>query len=256
MIEVEGLAKRFGKVEALRGVSFAAADGRITGLLGPNGAGKSTTLRILCTVLQADAGTARVGGVDVGADPVSVRNRIGVLPHNSNLYANLTARENIAYYAALQGLGRAEVATAVERVIAGLSIEDIADRRAKGFSQGQRIRVALARALVHDPDTLILDEPTNGLDVMATRALREVIRQRRDAGCCVLFSSHVMQEVAALCDHIVIVAAGTVAVDGTTDEIRASTGCDDLEDAFVRAVDATASDSPRESQGESPDRSA
>ena len=141
-------------------------------------------------------------------------------------------------------------------MIAGLSIEDIADRRAKGFSQGQRIRVALARALVHDPDTLILDEPTNGLDVMATRALRDVIRRRRDAGCCVLFSSHVMQEVAALCDHIVIVAAGTVAVDGTTDEIRATTGCDDLEDAFVRAVDATASDSPRDPQGEPPDRSA
>ena len=233
MIEVEDLAKRFGKVEALRSVSFAAADGQITGFLGPNGAGKSTTLRILCTVLAADGGTARVGGVDVRADPVSVRGRIGVLPHNSNLYPNLTARENIAYFAALQGLTGPGLEAAVDRIVVRLGIQPFAGRRAKGFSQGQRIRVALARALVHDPDTLILDEPTNGLDVMATRVLREVIRERRDAGCCVLFSSHVMQEVAVLCDRIAIVAAGTVAVEGTADDIRAATGRDDLEDAFV-----------------------
>ncbi len=239
MIEVENLSKRFGKVQALNAVRFAAADGQITGLLGPNGAGKSTALRILCTVLRADAGTARVGGVEVGADPVAVRNRIGVLPHDSNVYGNLTARENIAYYAALQGLDRkAERAHAVDRVIAMLGIEDIAGRRAKGFSQGQRIRVALARSLVHDPDTLILDEPTNGLDVMATRALRDVVRERREAGCCILFSSHIMQEVAALCDRIVILAAGTVSVAGTTDDIRAATDCEDLEDAFVRALDS------------------
>ena len=233
MIEVEDLAKRFGKVEALRSVSFTAADGQITGFLGPNGAGKSTTLRILCTVLAADGGTARVGGVDVRADPVSVRGRIGVLPHNSNLYPNLTARENIAYFAALQGLTGPGLEAAVDRIVVRLGIQPFAGRRAKGFSQGQRIRVALARALVHDPDTLILDEPTNGLDVMATRVLREVIRERRDAGCCVLFSSHVMQEVAVLCDRIAIVAAGTVAVEGTADDIRAATGRDDLEDAFV-----------------------
>ena len=236
MIEVEGLSKRFGKVEALRGVSFRAADGQITGFLGPNGAGKSTTLRILCTVLAADGGTARVGGVDVRADPVSVRGRIGVLPHNSNLYPNLTARENIAYFAALQGLADSGLEAAVDRMVVRLGIEEFAARRAKGFSQGQRIRVALARALVHDPDTLILDEPTNGLDVMATRVLREVIRERRDAGCCVLFSSHVMQEVAVLCDRIAIVAGGTVVVEGTADDIRATTGRDDLEDAFVDLV--------------------
>ena len=236
MIEVEGLVKRFGKVEALRGVGFTAADGEITGLVGPNGAGKSTTLRILCTVLKAGGGSARVGGVEVHDDPVAVRRRIGVLPHNSNLYGNLSARENIAYYAALQGLDGPALATAVGRIVDRLDIGSFADRRARGFSQGQRLRVALARALVHDPDTLILDEPTNGLDVMATRVLRDVIRERRDDGCCVLFSSHIMQEVAVLCDRIAIVAEGRVVVDGSAAEIRAATACDDLEDAFVDAV--------------------
>ena len=237
MIEVRGLSKRFGEIHALRDVDFSAADGRITGLLGPNGAGKSTALRILCTVLRADRGTATLDGVDIRTDPIAVRDRIGVLPHNANLYGNLTARENIAYYAALQGLRTSRrQAEAVAAVIAQLDLGDIADRRAKGFSQGQRVRVALARAMVHNPQTLILDEPTNGLDVMAVRALRDVIRERRDAGCCVLFSSHVMQEVAALCDSIVILAAGAVAVAGTADDIRAATGRDDLEDAFVSVV--------------------
>ena len=241
MIEVHGLGKRFGKVQALAYASFRAEDGRITGLLGPNGAGKSTALRIIYTALKAGAGTARVDGVDVAADPLAVRRRIGVLPHNANLYGNLTARENIAYYATVQGVAdNSARAAMVDRAIATVGIEDIAGRRAKGFSQGQRIRVALARALVHNPQTLILDEPTNGLDVMATRALRAAIRARRDAGCCVLFSSHVMQEVAALCDRIVILAAGTVALAGTTEEIRSATGCEDLEDAFIRVVGRSA----------------
>ena len=237
MIEVRGLSRRFGEIHALRDVDFSAADGRITGLLGPNGAGKSTIMRILYTMLQADRGTATVDGLDTRARPVAVRSRIGVLPHNANLYGNLTARENIAYYAALQGLRPARRrAEAVDAAIARLDIEDIANRRATGFSQGQRVRVALARAMVHNPQTLILDEPTNGLDVMATRALRDVIRERRAAGCCVLFSSHVMQEVAALCDRIVILAAGAVAAVGTADDIRAASGRDNLEDAFVRMV--------------------
>ena len=236
MIEVQGLAKRFGKVDALRGVSFEAADGRITGLLGPNGAGKSTTLRILCTILAADSGVARIGGVDVSEDPVAVRRGIGVLPHNSALFGNLSARENIAYYAALQGLAGRALERAVERIIERLDIGPYATRRAKGFSQGERLRVALARALVHEPATLILDEPSNGLDVMATRVLRDVILERRDDGCCVLFSSHVMQEVAVLCDRIAIVAGGTTVVDGSAEDIRVATGCDDLEDAFVAAV--------------------
>lgn len=238
MIEIRNLEKRFGKVQALAGASFTASDGAITGLLGPNGAGKSTALRILCTVLRPDAGTAAVDGIDAMEDPIGVRARIGVLPHNANLYANLTTRENIAYYAALQGMDHAAGAAAADRVMDTLQIGDIADRRTKGFSQGQRIRVGLGRALVHDPRTLILDEPTNGLDVMATRALRDVIRERREAGCCVLLSSHVMQEVAALCDRIVILSQGAVVAAGTPDEIRAATGRDDLEDAFVQAIGA------------------
>ena len=236
MIAVRDIAKRFGSVQALAGASFTAADRAITGLLGPNGAGKSTALRILCTVLRPDTGTAAVDGIDATQDPIGVRARIGVLPHNANLYANLTTRENIAYYASLQGLDPAAQPAAVDRALAMMQLEDIADRRTKGFSQGQRIRVGLARAMVHDPRTLILDEPTNGLDVMATRALREVIRERRDAGCCVLLSSHVMQEVAALCDRIVILSHGAVVAAGTPDEIRATTGRDDLEDAFVHAI--------------------
>ena len=236
MIEVHGVAKRFGAVQALDSVSFAAEDGRITALLGPNGAGKSTALRILWTVLRPDAGMARVGGVDVVEHPQAVRRSIGIMPHGANLYGNLTGRENVAYFASLHGLTGSALDGAVERALRLLDIERIADRRAKGFSQGERTRVALARALVHDPKTLILDEPTNGLDVGATRALRDVVRERRDAGCCVLFSSHVMQEVAALCDTIVILAAGSVAATGTADDIRAATGCDNLEDAFVQAV--------------------
>ena len=236
MIEVQGLAKRFGTVRALDGVSFTAEDGRITALLGPNGAGKSTALRILWTVLKSDAGSASVNGIDVRENPEAVRRGIGIMPHNASLYGNLTGRENIAYYARLQGIAGDELHQSVAKALRLLDVEAIADRRAKTFSQGQRIRIALARALVHDPATLILDEPTNGLDVAATRALRDVVRERRDAGCCVLFSSHVMQEVAALCDTIVILAAGKVAAAGTADDIRAATGCDNLEDAFVQAV--------------------
>ena len=236
MIEVQGLVKRFGAVTALDKASFTAADGQITGLLGMNGAGKSTALRILSTVLQADGGVARIAGIDVARKPLEVRRRIGVLPHGAGLYDNLSARENIAYHAALQGLRGAARKTSVDGAIERLNMGSFADRRAKGFSQGQRIRVALARALVHDPSTLLLDEPTNGLDVLAIRALREVIFERRNAGCCVLFSSHVMQEVAALCDRIVIVADGRVVVAGDAKSVLAQTGCDDLEDAFVAAV--------------------
>ena len=237
MIEVTGLSKRFGDVQAIDGVSFVVPKGRITGLLGPNGAGKSTTLRILATVLQADAGEVRIDGVDAARDPLEARRRIGVLPHGSSAYSNLTARENIAYYAALQGLTGTAAEARVERVIEQLFLKEIADRRSRGFSQGQHIRVSLARCIVHDPSILILDEPTNGLDVLTTRALRHVILERRDAGCCVLFSSHVMQEVAALCDQIIIISRGHVAVTGTAHDIRIATGKDDLEDAFLAAVD-------------------
>ena len=236
MIKVDGLHKSFGDVKAVRGVSFAAADGRITGLLGPNGAGKSTTLRILYTVLKPDSGVATIDGIDVLADALKARGRIGTLPHGSGLYPHLTARENITYYARLYEMNPATLDESVQKIIDQLEINDFADRRSKGFSQGQRTKVALARSLVHGPQNIILDEPSNGLDVMATRALRDVVRLLKAAGKCVLFSSHVMQEVAALCDEIVIIAEGQVALHDSPDGIRNTTGCDDLEDAFVKAI--------------------
>ena len=236
MIRVEGIHKSFGDVHAVRGVSFDAPDGKITGLLGPNGAGKSTTLRILYTVLKPDRGKAEIDGADVVTQSLDARRRIGALPHGAGLYPHLTARENIAYFAALCGLEKQSIDERVESIIGLLEIEDFADRRTKGFSQGQRTKVALARGLVHDPQNIILDEPSNGLDVMATRSLRGLILKLKDAGRCVLFSSHVMQEVAALCDDICIIANGQVAIDDSADGIRERTGCDDLEDAFVRAI--------------------
>jgi len=236
MIRVSGLHKSFGAVHAVRGVSFDAPDGKITGLLGPNGAGKSTTLRVLYTVLKPDAGTATIDGADVVAHSLDARRRVGALPHGSGLYPHLTARENIAYYAALCGLGCDSIDEKVDNIIELLDIGDFAERRTKGFSHGQRTKVALARSLVHDPQNIILDEPSNGLDVMATRSLRELILKLKGAGRCVLFSSHVMQEVAALCDDIVIIAGGKVAMHDTAEGIRNRTDCDDLEDAFVKAI--------------------
>lgn len=236
MIRVDRLHKSFGAVRALRGVSFDAPDGRITGLLGPNGAGKSTTLRILYTVFKPDEGSASIDGADVVTDSLVARQRLGALPHGSGLYPHLSARENVAYYARLCGLDSGVVDDHVDRIIKLLEIEDFADRRTKGFSHGQRTKVSLARALVHDPQNIILDEPSNGLDVMATRSLRELILKLKDAGRCVLFSSHVMQEVAALCDDICIIVDGQVAINDSVDGIRERTGCDDLEDAFVAAI--------------------
>jgi sodium transport system ATP-binding protein len=238
MIRVEGISKKFGAVQALSEVSFEAHDGRITGLLGHNGAGKSTTLRILSTVLRADTGRAVIDGSDCLEQPLQVRRSLGVLPHASGLYAHLTGRENIRYYGKLHGLNGGELDRAVEELIERLGLGAVASRRAKGYSQGERLKVALARALVHQPRTIILDEPTNGLDVNAVRMLRELIRQLRASGRCVLFSSHVMQEVAALCDDIVIISHGRVVVRGTPAEVLAATGAADLEEAFVRAADA------------------
>ena len=236
MISVKGLQKSFGDVKAVREISFKAADGGITGLLGPNGAGKSTTLRILYTVLKPDSGTATVDGIDVVDDELTARSRIGTLPHGSGLYPHLTARENITYYAKLYDMSRDIIDERVQTVIEQLDINDFADRRTKGFSQGQRTKVSLARSLVHEPQNIILDEPSNGLDVMATRSLRELIRQLKAAGKCVLFSSHVIQEVSALCDEIVIIAEGHVALHDSVDGIRNATGCEDLEEAFVKAI--------------------
>jgi len=236
MIEVKDLHKAFGAVKAVDGVTFAARDGQITGLLGPNGAGKTTTLRMLYTLMKPDRGQVLVDGIDAAVDPLAVRRRLGVLPDARGLYKRLTARENIDYFARLQGLPEDELRTRREALVTALDMADIADRRTEGFSQGQRVKTAIARALIHDPRNVILDEPTNGLDVMATRALREFMRNLKAEGRCVLFSSHIMQEVGALCDRIVVIARGRVVADATPDELRAQTGESNLEEAFVKLI--------------------
>jgi sodium transport system ATP-binding protein len=236
MIQVTGLHKSFGQVHALRGVTFAAPDGQITGLLGPNGAGKTTTLRVLYTLLTPDEGLATIDGYDVRTQTIEAQRRIGALPDARGLYPRLTARENIRYYGRLQGLDRAALEPRIEALIELLDMHDVADRRTDGFSTGERLKVAIARALIHDPPNVLLDEPTNGLDVTSTRAMRDVIRRLRNEGKCVLFSSHIMQEVAMLCDHIVIIAKGRVVGAGTADDLRRTTGQENLEDAFVAVI--------------------
>jgi len=236
VIDVTNLAKRFGEITAVKEVSFHAADRSVTGLLGPNGAGKTTTLRMLYGLIRPDGGRAQVDGVDVASDPLETRRRIGVLPDARGLYPRLTARENIRYYGRIHGLDGAVLEKRIDTLADLLEMKEIIDRRSEGFSQGERAKVAIARALVHDPKNVLLDEPTNGLDVMSTRAMREVIRRLRDEGRCVIFSSHVMQEVSALCDRIVVVAQGRVVADGTPEEIRRSTGKDNLEEAFVSVI--------------------
>jgi len=233
MLEARGLFKSFGKVEAVRGVSFSARDGQITGLLGPNGAGKSTTLRMLYTVLKPDQGDAFINGTSVTADALAARRSIGVLSHGAGVYNNLTARENITYFGELHGLDRAERDARAAELIEMLDMQPFADRLAKGFSQGQKLKTALARALVHRPRNVLLDEPTNGLDVMAVRNLRKLLGQLRDAGHCVLFSSHVMQEVEQLCDEVVVINGGQVVAAGALADIRARAANSHLEDAFV-----------------------
>ena len=236
MIAINVLAKSFGKraeIKAVAGVSFAAPDGEITGLLGPNGAGKTTLLRMLATLMTPDAGRATIDGLDVVTDRFAVRRRIGVLSDARGLYPRLTGRENIHYYGALHGLAGSALAARIDELVAVLGMADIADRRAQGYSQGERMKVAIARALVHDPHTILLDEPTNGLDIMSTRSLREFLRRLRSDGKCLLFSSHVMQDVTALCDRIVILGHGKVVATGTAGELVAQSGASSLEDAFV-----------------------
>ena len=240
MIEIQGLRKSFktrsGEIRAVDGVSFEARDGEITGLLGPNGAGKTTTLRMLYTLMVPDEGRVLVDGLDPVVQPGDVRRRLGVLPDARGLYKRLTARENIAYFGRLHGIDPAGIRARTERLAAALGMQDCIDRRTEGFSQGQRTKTAIARALVHDPRNVLLDEPTNGLDVMTTRALRRFLAELKAEGRCVLFSSHIMQEVAALCDRIVVIAHGRVVAHGTADELRAQTGRANLEDAFVQVI--------------------
>ena len=231
-----GKGKKAAPVIAVDDVSFTAHDGQITGLLGPNGAGKTTTMRMLYTLMQPETGRVLVDGIDVGRDANAVRRSLGVLPDARGVYKRLPARENIAYFGELLGLSAAQVAERTRKLAEALQMEDVLDRQCEGFSQGQRTKTAIARALVHDPKNVILDEPTNGLDVMTTRGLREFLKQLRAEGRCVIFSSHIMQEVAALCDRIVIIANGRVMAEGTPEELRAKAGIDNLEDAFVRLI--------------------
>jgi sodium transport system ATP-binding protein len=233
VIEIQGLRKKFGAVEAVREVSFSAGDGTVVGLLGPNGAGKTTTLRMLSGLMRPDAGTIRVDHADVVADPIGAQAYMGILPDSRGLYPRLTPIEHIEYFGRLHGIPERALTGRARALVTRLGLNELADRRVSGFSQGERTKVALARALVHQPRNVILDEPTNGLDVMSTRAMRDLIRGLRRDGCCVLFSSHIMQEVSALCDRIVVIAQGKVVADGTPDELRRLTGHDNLEDAFV-----------------------
>jgi sodium transport system ATP-binding protein len=244
MIEVSDLGKTFGKgdkrVHAVDGVSFAAQDGQITGLLGPNGAGKTTTLRMLYTLMRPERGQLKVDGIDVRSDPDGVRRRLGVLPDARGLYKRLTARENIEYFGRLHNLSPSPLEARIAVLSKSLALDEILARKTEGFSNGQRVKVAIARALIHDPRNVVLDEPTNGLDVMSTRSLRQFMLNLKAEGRCVLFSSHIMQEVAALCDRIVVIARGKVIAQGTTDELRAAAGESNLEDAFVKLVGADA----------------
>jgi sodium transport system ATP-binding protein len=240
MIEVIDLHKSFatktGLVTAVRGVSFAARDGEILGLLGPNGAGKTTTLRMLYSLMAPERGSVKVDGHDPRTEPELVRRALGVLPDARGLYKRLTARENIAYFGALHGLSPSVIAQRTAALSQALGMEDILDRRAEGFSQGQRTKAAVARALVHDPRNVVLDEPTNGLDVMTTRGLRAFLLQLRAEGRCIILSSHIMQEIAALCDRVVVIAAGQVVASGTPEALRTQTSALTLEDAFVQAI--------------------
>jgi sodium transport system ATP-binding protein len=251
MIEIEQLAKRFSTarpgfsfkrappsfVQAVRQVSLLAVNGRITGLLGPNGAGKTTTLRMLAALIAPDAGRMTVDGIDVASRPREALARMGVLSDARGLYPRLTVRENIAYYGALQGMTRDAANARAEVLAEVLDMKPLLDRRTEGFSQGERMKTALARALVHDPANIVLDEPTNGLDVLATRALRETLRFLRtpEGGSkCIVFSTHIMQEVERLCDHVVVVAKGLSVASGTVPELLAQTGERDFEEAFVK----------------------
>ena len=233
MIEVRDLKKQFGEVKAVDGVSFTARSGAITGLLGPNGAGKTTAIRMIGTLISIDGGSVKIDDIDVSGDPDAARRACGLLTDSRGVYARMTARENIRYYAELRGMDIARSEKTLARFVDWLDMKDILDRRTDGFSQGERMKVAITRALIHEPGNVILDEPTNGLDVMSTRALRDLIKRLKAEGQTVMFSSHVMQEVAALCDEIIIISKGRVTAQGTTDELLAMSNRDNLEDAFI-----------------------
>lgn len=236
MIKVTNLYKSFGEVKAVRGISFEVRDGEITGLLGPNGAGKTTTLRMLYSLLPPDEGEIRIDGLDPTLDAMAIKQTLGVVPDSRGLYTRMSARENIAYYGKLHGMSADEISKRMKELIDTLDMSDFIDRRTEGFSQGQRVKVAIARAMIHSPQTVLMDEPSNGLDVMSTRALRRYILDLKVAGHSVILSTHIMQEVAALCDRIIIIAEGRIAADGTAEELLQKSGCNSLEDAFVHLI--------------------
>lgn len=240
MISINNLVKHFGKVAAVDGVSFNARDGAITGLLGHNGAGKSTTLRVLYGLLKADSGAVAVDGIDVLQAPLRAQERIGVMTDAHGLYPRLTAREHIQYFARLRGLAARQINERLEVILARLGMQDIADRRAVGYSQGEKMKVCLARSLIHNPQNIIMDEPTNGLDVMTTRSVRSILQTLKAENKCILLSSHIMQEVSALCDEVVIIAEGKVLFQGGLDLLMRHTGQESLEDAFVSMTGAGA----------------
>ncbi|MEE4202796.1 MAG: ATP-binding cassette domain-containing protein [Halieaceae bacterium] len=239
MIQVNNISKAFGEIQAVDGASFAAADGQITGILGPNGAGKTTCLRMIYGLLKPDQGQVEIGGVDSTQSPMAAKRQLGVFPDKLGSWERLTTREIIDYFASLHGMSTDKRRSAIDDIVNELDLHEIIDRRTKGFSQGQRMKVGLAACLVHSPQHMLLDEPSRGLDVMASRILRDYLKAQRDAGRCVVFSSHVMQEVAALCDKVVIIAKGKVAAEGTPDALCELAGEASLEDAFVKIIGTT-----------------
>jgi sodium transport system ATP-binding protein len=243
VIEIEHVARRFpearrrGWIEAVRDVSLVAPDGRITGLLGANGAGKTTTLRMLAGLIAPDRGSLRVDGIDVGQRRRDALGRLGVLADARGLYPRLTMRENIVYFGRLHGLSIDAAQARALALAELLDVRSLLERRCEGFSQGERVKTALARCLVHDPANIVLDEPTNGLDVLATRALRDTLRHLRSpagGGKCILFSTHIMQEVERLCDGVYVIAAGRDVAAGSPPELIAAAAAQDFEEAFVR----------------------
>jgi len=236
MIEVKEISKSFGDVEAVKKVTFTAPDSQITALLGANGAGKTTSLRMIYSLITPQSGQVLIDGIDPSKEPEKARSLLGVLPDTKGLYKRLTARENIAYFGRLHGMNESDLLSRTESLVKDLRMEDFIDRKTDGFSQGQRVKVAIARALVHDPKNIILDEPTNGLDVMSTRGVRSFLQKEKERGKCILFSSHVMQEVSAVSDEILVIHDGTVCASGSEDELMQQTEKSSLEDAFVHIV--------------------
>ncbi|CCQ12231.1 ABC-type Na+ transport system, ATPase component [Pseudoalteromonas luteoviolacea B = ATCC 29581] len=236
MIKVTNISKKIGDVQALDGLSFKAENGKITGILGPNGAGKTTCLRTIFGLLQPDNGTAFIDDFNIAVDPVQAKQQLGLFPDPCGLYDRLTPREYTEFFAKLSGMTGEQAKQATQETLQQLNMLEIADRRCKGFSQGQRMKTALAQAIVHKPSNIILDEPTRGLDVMSTRLLRDILQALKEAGHCVVFSSHVMQEVAALCDHVVVMAKGKVIAEGAPSDLCNMTNKENLEEAFIALI--------------------